>query len=109
MSTRQTLRIARRRRIRTHVTGTRERRRLSVFKSNTSLYAQLIDDENGNTIIYHMVKGKSIAHAKQLGQTIILMAQKKGIKQMVFDRAGFRYHGAVKALADAIREGGITI
>jgi large subunit ribosomal protein L18 len=109
MEAKRILRSKRQSRIRAKVTGTTARPRLSVYKSNMSLYVQLIDDVKGTTIFSKSLKGKSIEKAKQLGAEVGALIKKKGIQAIVFDRGGFRYHGAVKTLADAIREGGIHV
>lgn len=96
-------------RIRAKVTGTADRPRMAVFKSNVALYVQLIDDTKSVTVLAAKADGKSVEKAKELGAKIAQMAKKKGISSVVFDRGGFRYHGVVKALADASREGGLTI
>lgn len=82
---------------------------MAVFKSNVALYVQLIDDTKGVTILSAKSDGKSVAKATELGAQIAQLAKKKGITTVVFDRGGFRYHGVIKALADASREGGLTI
>jgi large subunit ribosomal protein L18 len=103
------MRAPRKLRIRARVSGTAARPRMNVFKSNTSLYVQLIDDESSKTILSLRENGDTVAHAKKLGAEVATAAKKKGIAALVFDRGGFRYHGVIKALADATREGGITI
>jgi len=103
--------MRRRRRIRAKVSGTAVRPRLSVFRSNKSLYAQLIDDEKSVTLAAAStvsVLGKSAAEkAKAVGQAIAKQAQSKSITNAVFDRGGYLYAGAIKALADGAREGGL--
>jgi large subunit ribosomal protein L18 len=94
------------------------RPRLSVFRSELHIYAQIIDDTNGVTLaaastIDGDLKGKlktgaDVAAAKEVGRLIALRATAKGIKEVVFDRGGYLYHGRIKALADAAREGGLT-
>ncbi len=91
-----------RKKIRAKISGTSERPRLSVFKSNTSLYAQLIDDVSGKTLV--SAKG---ADALKVGAEIGKAAGAKGISTVVFDRGGYVYTGKVKALADAAREAGL--
>ncbi len=98
-------------RIRARVRGTPERPRLAIFKSNTNVYAQIIDDTSGNTLvgaasIKSTVKGKT-AKAQELGTMIAQEAQKKGISAVVFDRGGFMYTGVVATFADAARKGGL--
>ena len=101
-------------RIRTKVTGTAERPRLAVFKSLKYIYAQLIDDAAGKTIASASsrdkdsgAKGSNAAAAKAVGALIARKAKDKGVKQVVFDRGGYLYHGNIKALADAARENGL--
>jgi large subunit ribosomal protein L18 len=103
-------------RIRTNVRGTAERPRLTVFRSLKHIYAQVIDDAAGRTLIAaaslakdggKAVYGGNIAAAKQVGKLIAERALQAGIKDVVFDRGGHRYHGRVKALADAAREAGL--
>ena len=104
-------------RVRKHVFGTAARPRLNVFKSLTGIYAQIIDDMEGNTLISastidkelrEKMKGlKKVEQAKAIGQAVAERAKSKGILSVVFDRGGFRYVGRVKALADGAREGGL--
>ncbi len=112
-------RTRRHERIRKKVVGTTERPRLSVYRSLSHMYAQIIDDFKGSTIaaassLDKELKGKdkksgegNIGVAKQVGELIAKKALKKGIKRVVFDRGGYLYHGRVKALADAARETGL--
>ncbi len=104
-------RQSRKRRIRARVRGSAERPRLSVYRSLTNLYAQVIDDASGRTLVagsLKEVKGKlSIEGAKQLGTLVAKKAKEKKIEKVVFDRNAYKYHGRVKALADAAREGGL--
>jgi large subunit ribosomal protein L18 len=110
-------RIRRHARVRKHLAGTPERPRLSVFRSVAEIYAQVIDDQAGNTLVSassvdqelraRMAGLKKTEQAKLVGKALAERAQSKGIKQVVFDRGGFRYIGRVKALADAAREGGL--
>ena len=104
-------RVSRHNRIRSRVAGTAEKPRLAVFKSNTSLYAQLIDDTTGNTLVAldtRKLKGDGlVARASVLGTEMAKLAKSKGIEVVVFDRGGFRYQGAIATLADAAREGGL--
>ena len=105
------------RRVRQSVAGTPERPRLCVYRSSTHLYVQVIDDASGNTIVSAssndketrktLKGGGNVAAAKIVGKTIADRAKAKGIAQVVFDRGGYRYHGRVKALADAAREAGL--
>ncbi|MES2598665.1 MAG: 50S ribosomal protein L18 [Verrucomicrobiota bacterium] len=101
-------------RIRQKVKGTAARPRLAVYFSNTNVYAQLIDDEAGKTIVSASTKEKgfgggtaNIAGATKVGQTVAERAIAAKIEEVVFDRGGFFYHGKVKALADAAREKGL--
>ena len=101
-------------RVRTKVAGTADRPRLAVFKSLKYIYAQLIDDAAGKTIASASsrdkdsgAKGANSAAAKAVGALIAKKAKDKGVKQVVFDRGGYQYHGNIKALADAARENGL--
>ena len=103
------------RRIRKNISGTSARPRLSVFRSNKQIYAQLIDDINGVTLAsassYEKdasFKGNKIDQAKSIGKKIAENASKAGIKDIVFDRNGYLYHGRVKSLADGVRKGGLN-
>jgi large subunit ribosomal protein L18 len=103
-----------RRGIRKKISGTADRPRLSVFKSNTAIYAQLIDDVAGLTLaaasskeLDSKVKNATIDLAKNVGQKLAEKAVANGISMVVFDRSGYVYHGKVKALADGAREGGL--
>ncbi len=109
METHHTLRQKRKARIRAKVTGTALRPRLSVFRSNTAVLVQIIDDTKGVTLLAKRVSGKNKAAGKTLGTQIAEMALKKGIKTVVFDRSGYRFHGTVKEIADGAREGGLKI
>ena len=105
------------RKIRNRFTGTPERPRLAVFRSNNHMYAQIIDDVAANTLVSastldkdvkaELEKTNDVAAAAYLGTVIAKKALEKGIKAVVFDRGGFIYHGKVKALADAAREAGL--
>ena len=114
---RETARLKRKSRIRKKVTGTEERPRLSVFRSDKHIYAQIIDDKLGATLVsvstlsseyrgQEPVKGK-VAAAKRVGEIVAQKALDKGIAKVVFDRNGFIYHGRVQALADAARQKGL--
>ena len=102
-------------RIRKKVNGTANAPRLSVFRSNTDIYAQLIDDDNGVTIAAASSKQKDInaqkaaktEKSKMVGEAIARKATELGIKKVVFDRGGYIFHGRVKAVADGAREGGL--
>jgi large subunit ribosomal protein L18 len=108
---------ARRQRIRVRMrkkySGTKERPRLSVYRSNRDIYAQLIDDEQGHTLVSESSKnmkeltGPKADRAKEVGKVLAQKAVEAGIKKVVFDRGGYLYHGRVKALADGAREGGL--
>jgi large subunit ribosomal protein L18 len=98
--------------IRQKVSGTKERPRLCVYKSNRGIYAQIIDDTAGHTLIAASSKeiGKksiTIESAKEVGKKLAEKAKGSGIENVVFDRSGYLYHGRVKALADGAREGGL--
>jgi large subunit ribosomal protein L18 len=105
-------RSRRHRRVRTEVRGTSTRPRLSVYRSLYHLYAQLIDDDSGHTVasastLQLKLGAKDGEAAATIGRTIAERARNAGIEKVVFDRGGFLYHGRVKALADAAREGGL--
>ncbi len=101
-------------RIRRKVRGTTERPRLAVFRSLCHIYAQVIDDSKGVTIASASsaeksveINGGNVAGATAIGKSVAERAKEKGIKQVVFDRGGYLYHGRIKALADAAREAGL--
>jgi len=104
-------------RVRTRLAGTPERPRLNVYRSEAHIYAQVIDDRNGRTIVSAssvdketrkgLKGGGNIASAKAVGKIIADRATAAGVTQVVFDRGGYKYHGRVKALADAAREAGL--
>lgn len=104
-------------RIRTKITGTAQKPRLSVFRSNKDIYSQLIDDVNGVTLAAANSRQKDIQAAKgtkaeqsfNVGKTLAEKAKALGITTCVFDRGGYLYHGRVKAVADGAREGGLTL
>ena len=107
-------RIARHKRVRKNISGTTERPRLSVFRSNKHMYAQIIDDTKGLTLCAASTleagfegEGGNAEAAKKVGLMIAKKAEEKGIKSVVFDRGGFIYHGRVKELAEGAREGGL--
>ena len=114
VTTKPQARLRRRRRVRAKVRGTGERPRLSVFRSNRRIQAQLIDDLSGHTLAaVNWTEGdlRSLARmeqAKRAGELIAERAKAAGVEECVFDRGGYRYHGRVKALADGAREGGLT-
>lgn len=107
-----TKRVARHKRIRARVSGTQERPRLAVFRSNTALYAQLIDDTKAHTIAAANTKQSKAKtqseRAKETGLLIAKLAKEAGVNAAVFDRGGFLYAGAIKAIADGAREGGLN-
>ena len=111
-STPQQKRIRNKRKIRSVISGTETRPRLSVFRSNNFLYAQLIDDTKGMTLaaVSDSTKksGTKVEGAVVAGNAIAAAAKAKGIAAVVFDRNGFRYAGRIKAFADAAREGGLN-
>jgi large subunit ribosomal protein L18 len=113
LSTRQA-RVRRHRRVRGKVIGTAERPRLVVFRSNRGIDAQLIDDASGRTVaaagwlqIKKSFKGSKTEQAAEVGKVLAENAKQAGVEEAVFDRAGYLYHGRVKALADGAREGGL--
>ncbi len=98
--------------IRRKISGDKERPRLSVYKSNTGIYAQIIDDTQGHTLVAASSKeiGKptlTVEVSKEVGKNLAEKAKNSGIGRVVFDRSGYLYHGRVKALADGAREGGL--
>ena len=106
-------RLRRHRRVRAKVRGTAERPRLVVFRSNRGIEAQLIDDVSGKTLAASSAlglksfKGNKVDQAAEVGKSLAAAAKSAGIESAVFDRGGYLYHGRVKALADAAREGGL--
>ena len=104
-------RIKRHNRVRGKISGTAERPRLSVFRSENNIYAQIIDDVAGVTLVSASTVEKgfegNVEAAKKVGATVAERALKKGIEDVVFDRGGYIYHGRVKALAEGAREGGL--
>jgi large subunit ribosomal protein L18 len=119
-TTRRLHRIRRHRSLRRQLSGTAERPRLAVFRSIKQIYCQLIDDDRGATLCAASSRdlhragaleaklGGSVAGAVRVGEEIARKAKEKGITAVAFDRGGFRYHGRVKALADAARKGGLV-
>ena len=107
-------RLKRRRRVRAKVQGTAERPRISVFRSNRGVFAQLIDDESGRTLAAvnwtedDLKSLKRMEQASKAGQLLAERAKAAGIERAVFDRGGYQYHGRVKALAEGAREAGLT-
>jgi large subunit ribosomal protein L18 len=112
LTTRQA-RERRHRRVRGKIAGTAERPRLAVFRSNRGIFAQLIDDETGRTLAsagwlgLKTFKGTKTEQATEVGKALAAAAKQAGVERCVFDRAGYLYHGRVKALADGVREGGL--
>ena len=107
-------RIKRHNRVRGKISGTAERPRLCVFRSENHIYAQIIDDVAGNTLVSASSvekgfegKGGNVEATKKIGATVAERALQKGIEEVVFDRGGYIYHGRVKALAEGAREGGL--
>lgn len=96
-------------RIRAVVKGTAVRPRLSFTRTNYSLYAQLVDDAAGKTITTKTVKKTNVTSAKELAKLVVDELKTRKLSAVVFDRGGNKYHGVVKTLADAVREGGITV
>jgi large subunit ribosomal protein L18 len=98
-------------RIRRKLSGTGERPRLNVYRSLNHIYAQVIDDQKGETLVsassIKMKTGGNLASAKEIGKAVAEKAVAQGIKKVVFDRGGYLYHGRIKALADAAREAGL--
>ena len=112
------LRLRRHARLRKRIKGSTARPRLSVFRSNIHIYAQVIDDTTGRTLAAASSKDRTLAgsldgktkteRAQAVGKLIAERAKNAGVEQVVFDRGGYEYHGRVQALADAAREGGLT-
>ena len=115
---RSEVRVNKHRKLRNRFSGTAERPRLAVFRSNNHMYAQIIDDTVGNTLVSastlqkdvkaELEKTNNVEAAAYLGTVIAKKAIEKGITSVVFDRGGFIYHGKIKALADAAREAGLN-
>ena len=114
VQTSQQRRLRRRRRVRSRVSGTAERPRLSVFRSNKGVFAQLIDDSKGHTLAAvnwiepELRKLTASEQAKKSGELLAERAKAAGVETCVFDRGGYQYHGRVKALAEGAREGGLA-
>ena len=114
VATRPAKRLRRRRRVRAKITGTAERPRISVFRSNRGVFAQLIDDTSGRTLAavnWTEDDLRSLPRMEQATRAGALLAERAkaaGVETAVFDRGGYRYHGRVKALAEGAREGGLT-
>jgi large subunit ribosomal protein L18 len=96
-------------RIRAVVVGSQKRPRLVIYRSHTGLYAQLVDDGKRITLGSAKTDGTNIASGTSLGEKIIAVCKEKGIKQVVFDRGGYKYHGVVKQIADTVRKEGVRI
>ena len=113
-ATRRQGRDRRHRRVRKKVIGTPQRPRLAVYRSNRYIYAQLIDDEAGKTLVAVSSLGEKkdsgpTEQAKAVGEQLAARAKEAGITSVTFDRAGFKYHGRVRAVADGAREGGLEL
>jgi len=112
--TREQRRMRRRRRVRAKVHGTADRPRLSVFRSNRGVFAQLIDDDAARTVVAvswtepELRKLKAAEQAKRAGELLAERAKQSGVETCVFDRGGYQYHGRVKELAEGAREGGLA-
>ena len=115
VKTKQATRLKRRRRVRAKVSGTAERPRISVFRSNRGISAQLVDDSAGHTLAAVAwteapLRDKSpLEQATEAGKLLAERAQAAGVCTAVFDRGGYQYHGRVKAFAEGVREGGLTV
>jgi large subunit ribosomal protein L18 len=113
VTTKQQQRLRRRRRVRAKATGTAERPRLSVYRSNRGIFAQLIDDAAGRTLAAvnwtepELRELQAMEQAKRAGSLLADRAREAGIEMCVFDRGGYQYHGRVRALAEGAREGGL--
>ena len=115
---RSEIRVKKHNRLRNHLSGTTECPRLAVFRSNNHMYAQIIDDTVGNTLVSastlekeikaELNKTNDVEAAAYLGKVIAKRAMDKGISEVVFDRGGFLYHGKIEALAEAAREAGLV-
>jgi large subunit ribosomal protein L18 len=112
--TKRQARLRRRRRVRARIVGTAERPRLSVYRSNRGIFAQLIDDSKGHTVAAvnwiepELRKLTASEQAKRAGELLAERGKSAGVESCVFDRGGYQYHGRVKALAEGAREGGLT-
>lgn len=116
-ASRQAVRVKKHKKLRNKISGTAERPRLAVYRSNEHIYAQVIDDIKGHTIVAastvektikdSLEKTNDVAAAAAVGEAVAKKAIEKGIEAVVFDRGGYIYHGKVKALADAAREAGL--
>jgi large subunit ribosomal protein L18 len=107
-------RMRRRRRVRARISGTAERPRLSVFRSNRGMFAQLVDDEAARTVVAvawtepELRKLAPLEQAKRAGEILAERAKEAGVETCLFDRGGYQYHGRVAALAEGAREGGLS-
>ncbi len=114
LMTKRQQRLRRRRRVRARIVGSAERPRLSVYRSNRGVFAQLVDDASGHTLAAvnwtepELRKLSAEAQAKRAGELLAERAKKAGIESVVFDRGGYKFHGRVKALAEGAREGGLV-
>ena len=114
VATKPAKRLKRRRRVRAKVHGSAERPRISVFRSNRGVFAQLIDDESGRTVAAaswtepELRTLKPMDQSRRIGELLAERAKSAGVESAVFDRGGYKYHGRVKALADGAREGGLA-
>jgi large subunit ribosomal protein L18 len=115
VKTQEARRLKRRRRVRAKITGTAERPRISIFRSNKGISAQLVDDVAGHTLAAVAwteapLRDKApMEQASEGGKLLAERAQKAGISSAVFDRGGYQYHGRVKAFAEGVREGGLNV
>ena len=113
--TKNQARLKRRRRVRAKIVGTAERPRISIFRSNRGIHAQLVDDVAGRTLAAvawtesDLRSLKPMEQAGRAGELLAERAKAAGVDAAVFDRGGYRYHGRVKAFADGVREGGLTV
>lgn len=105
-----------RRRLRAKISGTADKPRLSVYRSNKQIYAQIIDDEAGHTLVSCSSRLKDLNlqplsktdQGKEVGKKLAELAKEKGVETVIFDRGGYKYHGRIKALAEGAREGGLN-
>jgi large subunit ribosomal protein L18 len=115
VKTKEATRLKRRRRVRAKISGTAQRPRISVFRSNRGIAAQLVDDVAGHTLAAvawteEPLRGKApLEQATEAGKLLAQRAQAAGVTVAVFDRGGYQYHGRVKAFAEGVREGGLTV
>ena len=116
MSNKREKAVRRKLRVRAKVKGTKQRPRLSVFRSNKGIYAQIIDDESGKTLVFATSRNKEMSKTKMtktqeaflVGERLAAKALKASIEKVVFDKGAYKYHGRVKALADGARKGGLV-